>query len=543
MKCILMGSLGLLLYAGASGAQTFRPTSLVPDLGVEVFTKHEAKQYFDRDLLSEPWATVVLGRIDVYDRFPYLEARYFQVVSDPAWNRLLFGETDQGLDALDGRGTSFGPLSAPRGMAVDEYGHLFVADSGNDRVLVFDTDNEFSELTLRPSYEVTGLRRPHDVAYSDGGTPFDPSDDRLYVAETGANSIARVALREDYGEITNRLGALGSGAGRFAGPIALTVGREDGHHTSMIYVADAHSGRLVRLSDVQGQLQWQDALDETGAGIRDLDSDEFGQIYAVSTSSGSLQKFTRDLLPVAEFRTGLVAPRSIHIPTVTVHDHVRDNTERSGRGSAMVMDTWGQESGLRLFDLGVEVAQASVDADAQGSFALTDRARVEVYLFSKLGVRVANQDLGWLDSGFHDFDTRELSRNQPAGDYRIEIRATSAQNPDRGDIVAIALSTDGGGALQISRPMVLGASPNPFNPTTNIEFVVPAGASIPYRLEIVDLRGRVVRNLARGNASSGSHRVTWNGRDDSGRSVASGIYLYRLDLDGTQHSGKLALVK
>jgi FlgD Ig-like domain/NHL repeat len=543
MKCIRIGSLGLLLYAGAAVAQTFQPTSLVPDLGVEVFTQYEAQQRFDRDLLSEPWATVVLGRVDVYDRFPYLEARYFQVVSDPGWDRLLFGETDRGLDAFDGQGTPFGALNEPRGMAVDEYGHLFVADSANNRVLVFDTDSEFSQLNLRPNYEVTGLQRPHDVAYSDGGTPFDASDDRLYVAETGANAVARVVLHEDYGEITNRLGALGSGAGHFAGPIALTVGRDDGHHTNMIYVADAHSGRLVRLIDLQGQLQWQDALDDTGAGIRDLDSDEFGQIYAVSPSNASLQKFTRDLLPMAEFRTDLVAPRSIHIPTVTVHDHVRNSTERSSRGSAVLMDTWGQESGLRLFDLGVEVTRLSVRADAQGTFSLTDRARVEAYLFSSRGIRVAHRDLGWLDGGSHDIDTRELSGNQPAGEYRLEIRATSAQNTDREDFATITMSTDGSGAPQITRPMVLGANPNPFNPSTNIEFVVPSGASISYRLEIVDLRGRVVRNLARGDASSGNHRVAWNGRDDSGQSVASGVYLYRLDLDGTLHSGKLALVK
>lgn len=543
MKRIFIGSLAILLLAGSSAAETFRSASVAADLGVDVFTRSEAQQHFDRDLLSEPWATVVLGRVDVYDRFPYLEARYFQVVSDPGWNRLLFGETDQGLDAFDGRGSSFGALDGPRGMAVDEFGRLYVADSGNDRVLVFETDNEFSQLQLRPAFEVRGLQRPHDVAYSDGGTPFDSRDDRLYVAETGANAVARISLRADGGDITERLGALGSGVGRFAGPIAITVGREQGHNTDTVYVADAHSGRLVRLTDAGTELRWLDALDQTGAGIRDLDADEFGQIYAVAPESGNIQKFTRDLMPIAESRVGLTAPRSIHIPTVTVYDHVHDRTERSGRGTAMVMDTWDQNSGLHLYELGVAVNRMSVNDDAMAAFEITDRAKVSATLYTTHGQRVANVDLGWMDAGQHEFDSRQLSAGHPAQDYRMEIRAISAQDPDRTGVAEVALRTDGSGSPQLTAPMVIGASPNPFNPNTNIEFAVPAGMDAAYRLEIVDLRGRVVRHLDEGRASSGTHRVAWNGQDDAGRPVSSGVYLYCLDLDGQLHSGKLALVK
>jgi hypothetical protein len=58
--------------------------------------------------------------VDVYDAFPYVETRTYAIVSDPAWNRLVFGEAGKTLRAYDGAGTTLGKLSQPRGLAVDE---------------------------------------------------------------------------------------------------------------------------------------------------------------------------------------------------------------------------------------------------------------------------------------------------------------------------------------------------------------------------------------------------------------------------------------
>ena len=68
--------------------------------------------------------------------------------------------------------------------------------------------------------------------------------------------------------------------------------------------------------------------------------------------------------------------------------------------------------------------------------------------------------------------------------------------------------------------------PNPFNPTTTIEFTIPSSGTAS--LVIYDASGRKVRELVSGQVSAGIRNVLWNGRDDSGRAVSSGVYFARL---------------
>ncbi|MCI0691182.1 ASPIC/UnbV domain-containing protein [candidate division KSB1 bacterium] len=74
--------------------------------------------------------------------------------------------------------------------------------------------------------------------------------------------------------------------------------------------------------------------------------------------------------------------------------------------------------------------------------------------------------------------------------------------------------------------------PNPFNPTTAIRFAIEKPGVI--RLEIYDLAGRLVRTLINNeNKISGGHLVIWDGRDDHGKPVGSGVYFYRLFSNGS----------
>jgi formate-dependent nitrite reductase cytochrome c552 subunit len=68
--------------------------------------------------------------------------------------------------------------------------------------------------------------------------------------------------------------------------------------------------------------------------------------------------------------------------------------------------------------------------------------------------------------------------------------------------------------------------PNPFNPTTNIEFSIPNSATI--QLNVYNILGELVKTLVNGDIVSGNYKVTWNGTNNHGTSVASGIYFYRL---------------
>ena len=89
--------------------------------------------------------------------------------------------------------------------------------------------------------------------------------------------------------------------------------------------------------------------------------------------------------------------------------------------------------------------------------------------------------------------------------------------------------------------LALSCFPNPFNPKTAIRFDLPAAG--PAELAVYDVRGRRVRTLFQGELIAGTHEATWNGRDDSGRSLASGIYFARVTAQGHSLTRKLTLLK
>ncbi len=102
-------------------------------------------------------------------------------------------------------------------------------------------------------------------------------------------------------------------------------------------------------------------------------------------------------------------------------------------------------------------------------------------------------------------------------------------------------ATDGGGLAPL-RTALIGATPNPFNPRTMIRYEVAAGAG-PVRLTVHDVSGRVVRTLLDSQATPGKHEVVWDGLDDRGHPLATGIYFAVIRARGVEDSGKLLMFK
>lgn len=84
--------------------------------------------------------------------------------------------------------------------------------------------------------------------------------------------------------------------------------------------------------------------------------------------------------------------------------------------------------------------------------------------------------------------------------------------------------------------------PNPFNPATSIRYDVPERGGV-VTLRIYEVGGRLVRTLLDGPQTVGQKTVVWNGRDDQGRSVASGVYFCRLRAPGYDKTLKMVLVQ
>jgi hypothetical protein len=83
--------------------------------------------------------------------------------------------------------------------------------------------------------------------------------------------------------------------------------------------------------------------------------------------------------------------------------------------------------------------------------------------------------------------------------------------------------------------------PNPFNPTTEIAFSIPKQS--PVKIVVYGLSGEMVATIVNQTMSAGNYHVTWNGRTDDGRAVASGVYFYHLQAEGFTATKKMTFLK
>ncbi|NIP44541.1 MAG: T9SS type A sorting domain-containing protein [candidate division Zixibacteria bacterium] len=86
-----------------------------------------------------------------------------------------------------------------------------------------------------------------------------------------------------------------------------------------------------------------------------------------------------------------------------------------------------------------------------------------------------------------------------------------------------------------------GNYPNPFNPTTSIQFDLPRQSHVT--IEIFNLLGQKVARLTDEEYPAGSHKVIWNGMSSNGQSVSSGIYFYRMEAGEFIETKKMLLLK
>jgi len=90
---------------------------------------------------------------------------------------------------------------------------------------------------------------------------------------------------------------------------------------------------------------------------------------------------------------------------------------------------------------------------------------------------------------------------------------------------------------------LLGNFPNPFNPETTIHFSVGSVSASPVTITIYDIRGRQIRTLVDGIYSKGEHFVVWNGKDDNGQDVSSGIYFYKMQTGDFVQTKRMVIIK
>ncbi len=122
---------------------------------------------------------------------------------------------------------------------------------------------------------------------------------------------------------------------------------------------------------------------------------------------------------------------------------------------------------------------------------------------------------------------------------RIEPRNWS--EPPTGDIHVIAKANVSDAPPTALRTQLLQNQPNPFNPTTRIDFTLEHAG--PVAVRIYDPAGKLVRTVFSGEKAAGLNSVTWDGKNDQGRQAGTGLYLYRLAAGTFTQTRKMMLLK
>jgi len=153
--------------------------------------------------------------------------------------------------------------------------------------------------------------------------------------------------------------------------------------------------------------------------------------------------------------------------------------------------------------------------------------------------------LGFLGAGLAFMDSGELVAND--GDQLYIVDPATAQTTLLGpmynspnDLAGASLTATAAPSLQGGR--ALAALPNPFQPGAKIRFQIDQPQDA--RIVVYDVAGRFVREIATGTWSVGDHVASWDGRDTTGQTVASGTYFLRFTgSTGEEDSRKISLVR
>jgi hypothetical protein len=416
---------------GFSAGETFIPAAVSKEYGIERLTRRVTRANIDRSLFGAPEKTASYYFARYRNKTPYVTATYIQLVTDPAWNRILYGNLGRWIK-------SYGDVSGPSAIAVDADGRVFVGETGRQRIAVLQLRPEEEDSELNYLFDIPGISHPADVALDDNGTPLNTGDDFLYVADPVQNEILKYAL----GPGSAAPVAAFDG---FDTPTAVLAGKWNGANTGFIYVIDKTGRRIQLLEDNGAALApLREIVGDPGQYFSALKADHFGNIYLVDNINSRLFKYSAglELLDSAggkETFRGL-ANVDIGFGKIIVEG---EGAYWAGFDQLFTLERWSDRSGVQRRTLGTAIKNAIFRADADISeitaqFTLTDFAEVGVHITNDNDQLVAELSSQWMASGQNQkiWNRRNEAGGQvPPGDYRYQIIAKS---PYRDETVTLS---------------------------------------------------------------------------------------------------------
>lgn len=362
-------------------------------------------------------------------------------------------------------------------------------------------------------------------------------DDRLYRNDDGV-------FTDVWPSVANREGGENSVAGVWGdmdadGDLDLYVTRYD--NPNVLYRNDA--GQLVDVTATSGPVNLSGA--STGAAWLDFDLDGWLDLMVCDfddglkllrgQDTGTFVPYSGQVLPSAGSPYSLAVADydadgdlDVYAPNSAGADHLYRNDDTSGHH-------W------------LSVALQGVASNPQGI-----GARVRVVTGDHAQVREIASGMGYLSQddlvahfGLSDSTVVDtLSVRWPSGaafdttGVAVDQRLTLLER----DNTPIGPGSPPGTTLGAPRVTRLFANaPNPFNPLTRVSYDVASRAAV--RLDVLDVTGRRVRTLVDREQPRGRYTATWDGRDDAGRDLGSGVYFVRLTAGAYVGTHRMSLIR
>ena len=419
---------------------TLEAREVSEELGITKITQAVTRNKLNRRLFQNPYAGVLFSSVALLENAPFVTARYVQLVTDPGWNRIVYGDYDGWIKAYGQKGEGPEDLNRPHGIDRDANGFVYVADTGNNRIVVLrlEGNGAGTQLSYQFSFGSGQLNLPYDVAWDDSGTPFEASDDVIWVADTGNDRLVGYVVNGKAASVRFVYGTRGKAAGFFFQPKAVSVARFDGLSDGQIYVADTGNRRLVKLAVAGENLSWMTAY--TGgeeSQFTSLDVDHWGNVYSTDRSYQQVMKLSANLEPITLLQRepgDLLGPINFSVVFGRVYTEADGSERWAGYDQAFCIEKWSDVSGAARFHLGLALQDFEVNLSQdlgtlQSNIKVTDQARLNLTVLDSQGNTVRKIPVGWVEPGEKSitWDRGNDSRIQIApGTYQVQLSAESS---------------------------------------------------------------------------------------------------------------------
>lgn len=421
----------------------------------------------------------------------------------------------------------------------------FVASLQNNNIACFNSNG--SLLWNVPS---GGTLRSGPVV----ATLTNPSQPKIIA--TTQNGLL-IALNADGTPMTNFPVTLG---GAFLAPPAVADLTGDGN---LEIIAVNASGTLFAVNALTGQSITGFPVTLTGGSqnaitIANIDADPNPEILVSTSTSGYLYAINHDgTILFQKTISGQI--RTSPVVADVNNDGVKEVILINQAGTVYVTNGAGLDLPGTPFSIGANVectpVVARFDNDNYAGIIFGDNSgylhsvRVNgaespnfpMYLGGNMKISAALDDIdrdGDLDivvSNFNGYYVVDIKR--PA--QKIEWACYLGTYNRSGNIYQSTPNLDPIGIPQTT--MLKGAYPNPFNPTTNIGFSLAEPSDVS--IQIYNQKGQMIKSLLAEYRPAGDHSVVWNGTDENGQSMASGIYYFRMQSGKYSSTRKMILMK